>query len=83
MSNVESVNEEWVLEVNRKPTNSMNWLNIDTLARAQRRDAALAERGVATNWVRVGQYPSIEAASDAATTYRQEHAAQRPPEPDI
>lgn len=83
MSNVESVNEEWVLEVNRNPTNSMTWLNIDALARAQSRDAAFAGRGVATNWVRVGQYPSIKAASDAATVFRQEHAAQRPPEPDI
>lgn len=75
--------EEWVLEVNRNPTNSMNWLNIDTLARAENRDAAITAKGGTPSWVRVGQYPSIKAASDAATTYRQEHASQRPPEPDI
>lgn len=81
MSNV--ANEEWVLEVNRHPTNSMNWLNIDTRTRAQSRDAGFAAKGIATNWVLVGQYPSIKAASDAAAAYRLEHAAQRPPEPDI
>lgn len=83
MSTLERTNEEWVLEVNRNPTNSMNWLNIETLARVARRDAAFAERGVTSNWLLVGLYDSINAASAAAAAYRQEHAAQRPPEPDI
>lgn len=50
-------NEECVL-VNRAPTNSLNWLNIETLARARSRDAAFAAKGVTPNWLQVGQYPS-------------------------
>ena len=82
MSIHEQMQNVYCLEVNQKATLTTNWLHIDSLARVVSRNRQLREKGT-VNWLLIGLYPSLEAASEAAKVYREEHASERPPEPSI
>lgn len=80
MSIHEQMSDVYCLELNQNATTTVNWLNIDTLARVVRRNLQLQAKGTTVHWLVIGVYPTVKAASEAGHAYQQEHAAEAPPE---